>query len=302
MTIPAKLAKGAFWLIAAAFAAVYLLRNADQLTAYDYDFSLGYVSIGFGLALLAYLLSIKIWVRIANQCGVCDTWLQHALVWSTSRLARYVPGKVAAIYLRIEGYKGRRVKASVSLYIEITSSLIAACTFILFCWAAGLAPLNPLHTALLAAGLIIVVTLSSRSFLTRLGQAVATFRNISPPGSLPSFRWWAITVLLQTTAMLLHGASLYFAVLSSIKIHPGVVLELTVYYYFAGLAGMLAIFAPAGIGVREAVLAGFMQTLVPLPVAIASVALVRIITVLAECTIWGSLHLMARLGVSSADK
>lgn len=274
------------------FIALYLVRNATQLADYDYSISAPHVAGGFLVAVLAYLLGIAAWVRTANQCGAHASWRRHALVWATSRLARYLPGKVAAIYLRIDGYAGQRARAGVSLYIEVTSSLIAACGFILSCWLVGVVSLSLLHVGLMAAALCILLALTARQALVKLSGFSAAFRGLVPPEVFPGYWWWAVTVLLQVGIMLLQGLSLFLVVAAVADPGRDVLLELTVYYYFAGLAGMLALFAPAGIGVREAVLAGFLQTLVPVPAAIAAVALARIVTVVAECALGASFQIL----------
>lgn len=287
-----SIAKTALLATALLCVGIYLARNAEQLANYPYSLSAGRILDALAMALLAYLLGITIWARIANTCGVHADWRRHARVWSVSRLGRYVPGKLAAVYLRMDGYAENRARAGVSLYIEITSSLFAACGFILVCWLADLAPLDGLHAALMTAALLMLAALSSPHILRWLANRTIVLRSIIPPDVFPGYRWWAITITLQVAIMLLQGTSLYFAILAVSDAQSIALLELTVYYYFAGLAGMLALFAPAGIGVREAVLVAFLQTIVPLPAAVAGVALARIITVAAECLLAATFRLL----------
>lgn len=294
MTRIMRMAKRLLMVAVVLFIAAYLVRNAGQIARYEYSIEWEYVLCALAFATLAYLLNISTWARIANTCGAEATWRRHAIVWSTSRLARYIPGKIATLYLRIDGYSEARAQAGVSLYIEVTSSLIAVCGFILTSWLAGTASLNRFHVLLVALALTGLGALSSRHTLRKLTGMSPTFRSILPPEVFPGYRWWAITVLLQVMIILLHGMSLYFAVLSVADLRFGALIELTVYYYFAGLAGMVALFAPAGIGVREAVLVGFIQTMMPLPAAIASVALARVVTVVAECAISATFHIVER--------
>lgn len=274
------------------FVGVFLFRNADEIANYEYSINWLSVLGAFLMATAAYLLNISTWARIANHCGAHASWQRHALVWSTSRLARYLPGKVATIYLRIEGYAGARARASISLYLEITSSLIAACGFILLCWLSGIVSLSGLHVALMAVALTGLGLLSSRHVLGFLADLLPPLQKLIPREALPRYRWWVGTVLLQVLVMLLHGLSLYFVVTAAADLPPERILELTVYYYFAGLAGMLALFAPAGIGVREAVLVGLLQTMATLPVAVVAVALARVVTVVAECALSATFHLL----------
>lgn len=287
--------KPLLWVAVIAFIAFYLFKNGREILSYGYAFDWAWIPASLGFVLLAYLLNIAIWIGIASHYGAHASWLSHARVWSTSRLGRYVPGKIATIYLRIDGYEaGQRGKAGVSLYIETAASLIAVCAFILVFSMLGLVALSVIHLALIAAALGILLLLSSAPFLRRLFGRFKSLEGLSPPNTRADGVLLAKVVGLQAVVMTLHGTSLLLAILAFTDIDPRSVVEVTVFYYFAGLVGMLALFAPAGLGVREAVLVGLLQTLIPLPVAVVSVALIRLLTVVAELIISGVFILLAR--------
>lgn len=295
--------KAVLWVAVIAFIAAYLARNASEILSYGYEYDWIHVPASLGFVLMAYLLNIAIWISIASHYGTRASWIAHARIWSTSRLGRYLPGKVAAIYLRIDGYEaGQRGKAGVSLYMETVASLIAVCGFILTFSALGFVDLDPLHLALTAGSLAALLLLSSGTFLRNILGRFRPLAGLVPPESRADRRLLAKVVGLQAVVMSLHGISLMFAILVFIPLDPGRVIEVTVFYYFAGLIGMLALFAPAGIGVREAVLVGLLQTLVPLPAAVASVALIRVLTLVAELAISGIFLLLARRGGPSTSR
>lgn len=283
------------WLAVIAFIAVYLSHNARDVLFYGYDFHWLYIPASLLFVVLAYLLNIGIWVTIASHYGARTSWLTHACIWSTSRLGRYVPGKLAAIYLRIDGYDaGQRGRAGISLYIETASSLIAVCTFLLVFALAGLVAMNALHLALITGALTLLLVLSSGPFLRSFFNRVDFLKGLSPPQTRADGRLLAKVTLLQIVVMTLHGISLLLAVRTFTGIGISALVEITVFYYFAGLVGMLSLFAPAGLGVREAVLTGLLQALIPMPAAIAAVALIRLITVAAELLISGTFVLLSR--------
>ncbi|MCF7222045.1 lysylphosphatidylglycerol synthase domain-containing protein [Lysobacter sp. TLK-CK17T] len=271
------------WAAIGATVAWYVWRNVGQLREYGHGFDFRFVALSIVFAMLAYLLNIQVWTRIANHCGAHASWSEHARAWSISRLGRYVPGKVATIYLRLERYPDtHKISAGVSLYVEIMSSLIAICVFTVFFSARGALPVDLVWVALLGVGLAALAMLSSRRFLDFASNRFPVLRKLRPPSRKGGAGLWMTIIPLQMGVMVLHGTSLYFAISAISEAPAAAIVEITVYYYFAGLAGMLALFAPAGIGVREAVLAGLLRTLIPLPAAVVTVALIRLVTVVAE--------------------
>ena len=53
-------------------------------------------------------------------------------------------------------------------------------------------------------------------------------------------------------------------------------------FSLAAVVGVAAFFVPAGLGVREAVLAGFMTSIVASPVAASVVVVIRVVTIIAD--------------------
>lgn len=295
--------KPLIWIAMISFIAIYLLKNSYEILSYGYQFNWPYVLVSLIFVLLAYLLSIAIWIWIASHYGADASWLSHARIWSTSRLGRYIPGKIATIYLRIDGYEtSRRSRAGVSLYIETASSLIAICFFILASSMLGFVVMSLMHLALIAATLVMLLLFSSSLFLRKIFSRFSSLKNLSPPKTRADNILLMKMVGLQTIVMLLHGVSLFLVIHAFTTINPGAIVEITVIYYFAGLIGMLALFAPAGIGVREALLVGLLQTLIQLPVAVVSVALIRLLTIAAELILSGTFTILTRREISSTKE
>jgi uncharacterized membrane protein YbhN (UPF0104 family) len=61
-------------------------------------------------------------------------------------------------------------------------------------------------------------------------------------------------------------------------------------YNLAGVVGIVAFFAPAGLGVREGVLAGFLTSVVVSPVAASVVVFVRVLTIVTDILLVGLLE------------
>lgn len=301
MTNALRKLKPVLWAAVVALIALFLWKNASEILSYPYDIAWPYIATSFAVVLLAYLVNVCSWVMIASHYGARATWVGHARAWSVSRLGRYVPGKVTTLYLRIEGYEQQqRGKAGVSLYIEILSSLIAICSMVLASWFLGLLALEPYHAILLGLALGAMLVVSSAGFLRTAFSKFTFLGRLAPPRTRPDGMLLAKAVMLQTVVMMLHGLSLVLAIRAFAEIGLSALAEVTVAYYFAGLAGMLALFAPAGLGVREAVLVGLLQSLVPLPVAVAAVALIRVLSASGELFLAGAFVSLHRADATTA--
>jgi hypothetical protein len=152
------------------------------------------------------------------------------------------------------------------------------------------APLVPLF----AFGLVTAVLLHPRVF-TALARAL--FRRFDAPEP-PRLPYRALVGLLAYYAFtwLVGGAALYL-LLRSLDADPG--LETIPYLGGAAAVGaivaVLAVFAPSGLGVREASMYGLMVVLVPAAAALGATVLNRFAITLVEAALLGGGVAAARL-------
>jgi hypothetical protein len=116
------------------------------------------------------------------------------------------------------------------------------------------------------------------------------------PERLPGYgRMLALTGLYVIPG-LLQGLGLYVLLLSLGPVPPGSYLAVTGAYYAAGLAGMLAVFAPGGLGVREGILMLVLPLIVPMESAIMAALLLRLVMLGSELALAGAWSLIAARG------
>ncbi|MCD6501249.1 hypothetical protein J7L01_01475, partial [bacterium] len=87
---------------------------------------------------------------------------------------------------------------------------------------------------------------------------------------------------------LLHGMGLFFVLNSLAALSFSHYLTVTGVYYAAGLVGFFAVFAPAGIGVREGILMLVLPQFIPEPVVIVGAILMRLVITAAELFLAGA--------------
>ncbi|MEX2245465.1 MAG: lysylphosphatidylglycerol synthase domain-containing protein [Dehalococcoidia bacterium] len=210
------------------------------------------------------------------------------LAFLYSWASRYVPGTVpffaSKVYLcRKLGYRARPALVSTSVQ-NLLDVLVAGTTGALLLAVAG--ALDGEHRALvlvLSASPAGLVLLHPRILRPVASRALRLFgRAPLADGDLPSGRRLMTAAGLTFVSQSLAGLAL-FAVLSTLTgVHPSDAALSTGALSVAGVAGMLALFAPAGIGVREGALASLLSLHFPVETAALAAVLFRGVSVLAD--------------------
>jgi len=268
--------------------AIPRLADADPLT------------LAAALLVLAayYCLFVVGWQWILAAFGIRIPYRLALQAEMASMLAKYVPGGVWTPLARIMWLRraGRVEGTSLVLSSILLEAGLSAVAGILV-FTAGLvaveafdAPLVPLF----AFGLVTAVLLHPRVF-TALARAL--FRRFDAPEP-PRLPYRALVGLLAYYAFtwLVGGAALYL-LLRSLAADPG--LETIPYLGGAAAVGaivaVLAVFAPSGLGVREASMYGLMVVLVPAAAALGATVLNRFAITLVEAALLGGGVLGSRL-------
>jgi uncharacterized membrane protein YbhN (UPF0104 family) len=93
---------------------------------------------------------------------------------------------------------------------------------------------------------------------------------------------------------LVFGGTLFVFIRSFYLVDPSSILYLTGAFSLAGMIGILAFFTPSGLGVREGVLALFLNQVMPTSVAIVAAVASRIWLTVVELASAGVVYLAAR--------
>jgi uncharacterized membrane protein YbhN (UPF0104 family) len=257
------------------------------------------------LAVLAayYLLFVVGWQWILAAFGIRIAYRLALQAEMASMLAKYIPGGVwtplaRIVWLRRAG--GIHDTSFVLSSILLEAGLSAVAGILVF--IAGLtaveavdAPLWPL----LAFGVVTAALLHPRIF-TALARAL--FRRFDAPEP-PRLPYRALVGLLAYYACtwLVGGTALYL-LLRSLDADPG----LATIPYLGGAAAVgaivavLAVFAPSGLGVREASMYGLMVVVVPAGAALGATVLNRLAITIVEALLLGGGLLASRLRASRA--
>jgi len=205
--------------------------------------------------LVVYALLIQTWRIVLAGWGHPLPFWDAARIWTVSNLGKYIPGKVWALSAMAVMAEARGVSPVVAAAAAVLITLINTIVGFVVVAATGMAVLDVprvLVVLLAAAGLGVVL---GPRLLPRIGARLGRLlgRTIVIP-ALP-LRAVAAAVIATAVAWAGYGFAFRLFVIGVLGAAPG---SLAVYIaVFAGsyLVGFVALFAPGGVGVREAVMA-----------------------------------------------
>jgi hypothetical protein len=252
---------------------------------------LGLLTLSLLPVLVGALLQGVAWLLLVERMGHKRVPRGTAFsLYFESQLARYTPGKVGLPLVRMEGapslgLSGRLVGLSVLLEMLSWTATGAAVGFLLLAVAGapsegvgGLA--GSLSTPLLVASLtaaLALVAVDRRRIPEKL-RATLGFEGHGPlaPARLPALQilyWltWAVHGYFLARAL---GASTSGA-LTTMGFSP-----------LANVLGFAALAAPAGVGVREAVLLAGLSPVLGGPGAVGAAVLSRVVSLVADIATW----------------
>jgi uncharacterized membrane protein YbhN (UPF0104 family) len=264
----------------------WALRGSVTAAAHDLD-NANLVLFALGCAALAayYLVFVLGWIRILGEWGIQLSYPAALRAEMLSMLAKYIPGAIWAPAARVVAARRAGVTdaALVTSSMLLEAGLSAVAGVIVFVDSLPFvdnvdAPLWPLVTF----GGVLAVLVQPRVFRPVAGWVL---RRVGYKKELPDMRGRVISELLVFYAgtWVLGGFALWL-LLRSVGAHP----EPVTIVYLGGTAAVGAIvsvvfvFAPSGIGVREASTYGLLLAVATPGQALGAVALNRVALTLVE--------------------
>jgi uncharacterized membrane protein YbhN (UPF0104 family) len=227
----------------------------------DHPIDFGHADIAllaasFVFTLAAVVLPGVVWIWILRWLGV-EAPLRWVVLYFRAQMGKYLPGGVWQYAGRAALLNVRNVRlstATLSLAIEFVAGAVAA-------GIVGAAVLEP--WPLVAVGIAVAVVILGRRRLRGLLS-----RPFSVPGgarirltreqAAAAYRAGVRATFLYTPLWLLHGASVWLLARGLFGAPAADLWFYTGAFAVSWLAGLAAVFAPGGIGVREAVLAALL--------------------------------------------
>lgn len=248
-----------------------IVANWDRIDDRISEMNWGRVALG-SVLFAAYLFVFRalVWRRLLKNFGHKLPIWPITRIWSTSELARYLPGSVWQVVGRVYLIKPYGVRGSVcstSQIMELALYLLAnlivalgALTFLGWKSFEGAAR----NWMIVAA---ILVPLLSLALHPKVFYAIADkiLVALKKPPIQKRMRWKSLIDLLlwNVLGLTVQGLAIYLVVAELLQLPLTKWWVVTGAYCLAWCAGFLAFWAPGGLGVREAVFIAAMSFAIP---------------------------------------
>jgi hypothetical protein len=254
-------------------------------------------TLGYGAA---FFIQVWAWYFITVKLGIALSRCETVESWFYSQLGKYLPGKVWLLLSRYYFYESKarsRKSIWIALYVETATMVIAS--WLLF--LVGLFLFREVRSfysvgkwiGWMLPFLLAFLSLHPR-VLQRIFNWILTFlkkETVSLSMSYVDILWVLFISVLSWVA---GGVGFYFFVKSLYPISSSHVLFLAGSLSFASLLGLMAIFAPIGLGVREGVLVYFLSYLMPSSLAVLISILTRLWMTFIEIGLIGVIYLVGK--------
>lgn len=284
-------------LIAAVGAVSYFtLRSTRQLSAYDFELKPLFVLLALISTFCAYLMMFFIWTRLASVFGLKTSKRVAGRAYFLSFIARYIPGKVGLILVRIEAYAGQPPPGVImATAFEQVASLAAALIILLagISFSPVLFPSNLRLLSLVAVVPVFIILMPAvLRRMTSIAYRIFRKQEIEIETGLGTNLAF---VGLYMIPSLFHGLSLYFVINALTDLSFAHLLTVTGIYVAAMIAGLFALLVPGGIGIREGALFLVLPALVSNETAVISAVAARLVTVIMELALAGTFAAIVRM-------
>lgn len=276
---------------AAAFFVYALASRWSGISSGDLRFQPGYFALAaffIGAAVATIGCTWKVMLdRLDERPGQPALPLMRAFFYSW--LGRYIPGTVPFLLMRVEmaqraGYRRGPVAASIAYenVLQLATALAVSLALLVVTMGqhAGSFALYALLLVPLAGAALLVHPRVLVPVLNRIARRLR--REEIASSRVLSSRTILALVGLYTLFVVLNGVGFYFALLALTPVGPEYLPAAIGIYNLAGVIGVLAVFVPSGLGVREGIIIALLSFQLPIEVAAAAAVLSRVAAALAD--------------------
>ena len=293
------------WLIVF-FIFVFIIKTIaegyNDIRDYSFTFNLYFLILAFIFFVLSYTVTTYAWLYLLEKQGYKNIpFIAAFRIWFYSFMARYIPGKVAIIAARAQLCKKYNIPVLVVSNVAILEVFLILSTAIFF-----ILPIQVLRgTTIIGSALIFLVLgtlaiflLQNKKFVGTMARYLPPFRKITPLSI--SLGVIVKVVLIYAFYWIMSGVAVVAFLSSFTTVEPGDVLTIISSYALAYVGGILAVFAPSGLGVREVAFAALLQAIYPKELAFVIAVAVRLWATVSEVILWAILFIPSKLTHSRA--
>jgi hypothetical protein len=291
------------WAIVAAiflFLGKMVWNNWNQVRDASFTFEVFPLVLSTLIFVLSYFIQIWAWYLLTLKLEVALSPSETLESWFYSQLGKYLPGKIWLLVGRFYFYesKGKSKKnISVALYFEMVTMIAAAglifLAALMFYQKIGLFHSWRGYGWLSLLAVFGLVFLHPRVLQRILNWVFVQWKKepISLSISYTHILWILFLCILS---WIVGGIGFYLFIDSFYPVTPQHILFLTGALAASSMLGLIAIFAPSGLGVREGALVYLLSFVMATPVAVIISILTRIWMTLIEIGLIGVIYLFGK--------
>lgn len=266
-----------------AFVLYYIAGSFRDLLTHLQQINYTSLVLSFFFTLIAYLLSLFVWIDLAAAFGLKASFMAAARAWSCSQLGKYIPGRAGLILVRLDAYENHPKRTvAVATVVEFIAAFIASCLLILFS-IFFMENMIPGYLRIIATLLsLFLLVLLHPKLLKPLTNILLIFFKREPIEDFPSFGLILKFVFINLLIGIPYGLGLFYSMDCFAALSFNYLIPMIGIYYAASLAGIAALFAPAGLGVREGIIFLILPALIAKGVVIAGTIMIRIVSIAVE--------------------
>ncbi|MBB5871445.1 hypothetical protein F4553_004824 [Allocatelliglobosispora scoriae] len=277
-----------FFLVATAAAIAAVLHSQDWsvLATTMRDRPAGFFAVMVGLALLAngaaLLASMRAWLSMLSGVTGDVAATDSARIFFAGQFAKYMPGKIFGYVVSVRMGKTlgvSTVRMTSAWMLTLVIGLLTGATVGLL---AGPQVLGGSVAWLALAALPIVAVLIRPDLISWAAVVVARLLRRPPPTVRLPGSVIRRNVVMQLMSWLLGGVQLWFLAIAMGAPPAGSLLLCVGAFGLGTVAGVFAVFAPEGLGVREFVLLTALSVTLSLPAAGVVALVSRLVVILSE--------------------
>jgi uncharacterized membrane protein YbhN (UPF0104 family) len=249
----------------------------------------------------SYFIQVWAWTLITVKLRIAVSFPETIKSWFYSQLGKYLPGKVWLLLSRFYYYESKgkaRERISVALYLEMVTVIVAAgviflAALILFKEMGPFYSGGQFWCLALAFILVAFIFLHPKVLQGVLNWILVHFKKepVLLSVSYANIIWILFVCIV---AWVVGGIGFYLFVDSVYAVSSKYILFLTGALAISSILGLIAIFAPSGLGVREGVLVYLLSFVMAAPVAVIISILTRLWMTLIEIGLIGVIYLFGK--------
>ncbi len=279
-----KLVRAAFLAVVLALLGLALYDQAPTLWHQVQRLSWPVVLLAFGFCLLGLFFNLMVWRELLADLGSRLSIPEAWRIYFIGGLSKYVPGSIWPMLAQAELGADRGIPRSRSALSVVLSYSVMTCLGLVV----GAVTLPFAHAGSVTQYFWILLLIPvgaaalSPPVLNRLLRLVLRVARQPAAQASVSYRGLARTMAWAVGAWAANGLMIYVLVRHLSGEHQGTLLVSVGAYGLSWSIGFLAVFAPAGAGVREAVMVAVLHTQTTTAIALTVALLSRALSVVGD--------------------